>query len=394
MHGTVLNYDSTTGVMTWDSNTHSGSGTYSNWEVNVGGVAGAILPVGGTAGQVLAKINSTNFNTEWISLGSMAQATATDYLDKAGNLSGLASTTTARTNLGLGTMAVETASNYLTTATASSTYQTQSGMSSYLTTANAASTYLTQSSASSTYIAQASFATTAQAQAGTSTTTVINPSTLLDAKYFQGGKYVNAIVWSTAVAGTGASAGAGQMNIRTVQAPTSATGSAVNYGTIQNQVRGQTFGASTDWSKKVVFGGRFVRNTVTPDSNSIFRFGVGRTGTTAADITASDKQVQIKVAGTGAVQLLCANGTNLSTTTSTFTPTNLQCYDVVVISDGAGNVTLYVNGSSVATSTGGPTSTLAGTNYNNFYLEAHNTSTLTNSAMVVYGSDFFLQINS
>jgi hypothetical protein len=45
-----------------------------------------------------------------------------DYLSKAGNLSGLASTSTARTNLGLGTMAVETASNYLTTASASSTY--------------------------------------------------------------------------------------------------------------------------------------------------------------------------------------------------------------------------------------------------------------------------------
>jgi len=444
MHGTVLTYDSVTGIMTFDSNTHSGSGTFSNWEVNVGGVAGAVLPVDGSAGQVLAKINSTNFNTEWISLGSMAQATTTDYLSKAGNLSGLASTTTARTNLGLGTMAVATASDYLAKAdnlsglASASTARTNLGLGTASTLASSAvaqtannlsdlasastartnlglGTAATQTTA--TFLQTANnlsdvtastartnlglgavstdaYASTAQAQAGTSTTTVINPSTLLDAKYFQGGKYVNAIVWSTAVAGTGASAGAGQMNIRTVQAPTSATGSAVNYGTIQNQVRGQTFGASTDWSKKVVFGGRFVRNTVTPDSNSIFRFGVGRTGTTSADITASDKQVQIKVAGTGAVQLLCANGTNLSTTTSTFTPTNLQCYDVVVISDGAGNVTLYVNGSSVATSTGGPTSTTAGTNYNNFYLEAHNTSTLTNGAMVVYGSDFFLQINS
>ena len=49
---------------------------------------------------------------------------------------------TARTTLGLGTMAVETASDYLTTSSASSTYLTQS---------SASSTYLTQSSASSTY---------------------------------------------------------------------------------------------------------------------------------------------------------------------------------------------------------------------------------------------------
>jgi hypothetical protein len=39
-----------------------------------------------------------------------------DYLTKAGNLSGLANTGTARTNLGLGTMATETASDYLTKA--------------------------------------------------------------------------------------------------------------------------------------------------------------------------------------------------------------------------------------------------------------------------------------
>lgn len=48
----------------------------------------------------------------------------------------------ARTNLGLGTMATQTASDYLTTSTASSTYLTQ---------ANASSTYLTQSNAASTY---------------------------------------------------------------------------------------------------------------------------------------------------------------------------------------------------------------------------------------------------
>jgi hypothetical protein len=45
-----------------------------------------------------------------LGLGTMATATATDYLSKAGNLSGLASTSTARTNLGLGSMATQSAS--------------------------------------------------------------------------------------------------------------------------------------------------------------------------------------------------------------------------------------------------------------------------------------------
>jgi hypothetical protein len=80
------------------------------------------------------------------------------FLLKADNLSGLANTGTARTNLGLGTMAVETASNYLTTATAASTYYlqtnpagyiTSSALTPYLTSATAASTYFTISSAAS-----------------------------------------------------------------------------------------------------------------------------------------------------------------------------------------------------------------------------------------------------
>jgi hypothetical protein len=154
MHGTVLTYNSTTGVMTFDSNTHSGGGTYSSWEVNVGGVAGAILPVGGTTGQVLAKINSTNFNTEWVSLGSASTLASSAVLQTANNLSDLSSSSTARTNLGLGSMATQSTSAYLSSSAIASNYQTQSGMSAYLSTASAVANYLTISSASSTYQTQ------------------------------------------------------------------------------------------------------------------------------------------------------------------------------------------------------------------------------------------------
>jgi hypothetical protein len=58
------------------------------------------------------------------SVQTVAYPGPSGFLLKADNLSGLANTGTARTNLGLGTMAVETATNYLTTATASSTYFT------------------------------------------------------------------------------------------------------------------------------------------------------------------------------------------------------------------------------------------------------------------------------
>jgi len=48
-----------------------------------------------------------------LGLGTMATQTATSYLDKAGNLSGLTNTASARYNLGLGTMATQSSDAYI-----------------------------------------------------------------------------------------------------------------------------------------------------------------------------------------------------------------------------------------------------------------------------------------
>ena len=58
------------------------------------GEPGQGVPVGGSAGQALVKIDGTNYNTEWSSLPA--------FLTKAGNLSGLTDLATARDNLNLG----------------------------------------------------------------------------------------------------------------------------------------------------------------------------------------------------------------------------------------------------------------------------------------------------
>ena len=90
---------------------------------------------------------------------------------------------TARTTLGLGTMAVETASDYLTTSSASSTYLTQSSASStYLTQSSASSTYLTQSSASSTYLTQSSASSTYAQLSGADFTGDISVTSSTNAK--------------------------------------------------------------------------------------------------------------------------------------------------------------------------------------------------------------------
>ena len=357
----------------------------------------------------LSDLNNTTTARTNLGLGSMAVETATDYLTKAGNLSGLASTSTARTNLGLGTMATATATDYLAKAdnllglASTSTARTNLGLgtaatqstATFLQTANNLSD-LTASTARTNLglgaVSTDAYATTAQAQAGTSTTTVISPSTLFDTRWFAGSKSMVQIAWSTAVSGTGASANAQNSNARLNIAPTTATGYAIASAIIANNSRGTTYNAGFDFSKRIAIGLRVARNVASPDSASVWRFSIGKNSATdASDISA--RGLQVKVAGSGALQLLVHNGTTLTTTTSSYTPANGVSYDIVVTSDGAGACVLYVNGTSVATSSGGPT-TAGATTAGFMMFEVQNTSVITGSPQNICISDYFVQVNS
>jgi hypothetical protein len=96
MHAQVTSYNSGTGALTVDVQNHTGSGTYSSWTVNVGG----IIPL-----ESVAWGDVTGTLADQVDL----QTALDSKLAKASNLSDLANASTARTNLGLGTAAVEPA---------------------------------------------------------------------------------------------------------------------------------------------------------------------------------------------------------------------------------------------------------------------------------------------
>ena len=358
------------------------------------------------ANNSLGNLSSASTARTNLGLGSASTLASSAVLQTSNNLSEV-TPATARTNLGLGSMAVETATNYLSTASA---------VSNYLSISNASSTYLTQSSALATYttkannlsdlassstartnlgltsLATASFATTAEAQAGTSTTAVVNPATLLDAKYFQGGRNISQVTWTVATSGTGATSGQNQ-NYRNLLAPTTAIGYGVAYAFLGNSGRGNSITSSFNWAKRIAFGARFNRPTAVAgvDANTIFRFSVGKSSQSQGDLT--ERGIMIKQTANGALQLQVHNGTTLaSAVTSSFTPIQSSAYDVLVISDGAGNATLYVNDVSVATSTGAPT-TAGAINTHQIQIMVENSATITGNAMAIQASDVFFQQN-
>jgi hypothetical protein len=211
----------------------------------------------------------------------------------------------------------------------------------------------------------------------------------LDAKYFQGGRFLNQITLSSTSSGTGASSAQYGANGRLLTAPTTAIGNASYYNNISNSGRGNSVLNGFDWSKRFTFGFRLCRNVASPDSNSVFRAKFGAVNANIGDI--SGRGMEVKIAGSGAIQLLVHNGTTLTTTTSSYSLTNAVAFDVTGVSDGSGNATLYVNGSSVATSTGAATTSVNFGCYTQF--EVENTSTIASGAMIMNVSDIFIQQN-
>jgi len=91
-----------------------GNGVYDNVVIpysSLKGDNGQGVPVGGSPTQVLSKISNTNYDTEWTTLNKtslgLANVTNDEQLKLASNLLDVPDKTTARTNLGLGSLAIK-----------------------------------------------------------------------------------------------------------------------------------------------------------------------------------------------------------------------------------------------------------------------------------------------
>jgi hypothetical protein len=163
------------------------------------------------------------------------------------------------------------------------------------------------------------------------------------------------------------------------------TGSSLGYVATQ---RGANI-SGKNWSKKIWMSGRAViglwsgSTVYDGDTNCTARISLGGKNSFAVgDISASSHGIGWKVSGGGAsaVVLQVSNGTTVTSVTSSFTPTLRLTFDWKIYSDGAGNVTLYINDSQVATTTAGPTEPAA--NFGLYFEMADQTASATKGFLI------------
>lgn len=217
-------------------------------------------------------------------------------------------------------------------------------------------------------LATASFATIAQSRESTSTTVVQNPNLSLWQTMAPGMIEIartNLTYTATGTMGTAAGGSiAGRMTMGTAGA------ASANY---------RTFGASQvdqgwalmsrgyrsyiDFSKYTWCSGRFYMETAPTDPNVTAAFYFGKAANSAnGDLARAGfgwKLTGNATAGLRNPVLQVHNGTTLTNVTSTFAAVAQQYWDWDIISNGSGTVTLYINGSQVATTTAGPTADTA-----------------------------------
>jgi hypothetical protein len=383
---------------------------------NTTNIGGGVVGMSSTANSYLLTLSTGGGIPQIFFRGPTGDSTQTvaypgpsGFLLKADNLSGLADTSTARTNLGLGTMATATAADYSTTTAANGLYYPlSSNPSSYLVAADiagkadlASPTFtgtpslptgtigVTQTAGNNTtalattaFVTAAvpAFATADQALALTSNTVSISPLTLQRVIMHPSFRRLTTMAGNSiaTTSGTGSSNFVASNWIENLGPTSGSTGSArVTPANVAGfDFIGRLSEQNIDFSKRIILSGKFghvLASGFFGDANNYWMFSLGKASAYSGDFTGKAIGIR-KFGSTANFFLVVHDGTTLTAVDSGVANNSYSATsDFTIVSDGAGNVTLFIDDNQVATTTAGPTGTV--TNGSRIYAEVNQVGT-------------------
>jgi hypothetical protein len=206
------------------------------------------------------------------------------------------------------------------------------------------------------------FATLTEARQFSNTTKVLSPSLAMWSMMSSDIVYIQRNAFTVTNVGSVQYVAAGAISTETRLAAAAASSSrARTFGTSQvDQSQSMTVRANPyqalNFSRPTYLAGRsYTFNITDPVLTMAFYYGKAEADG-VGDLTR--RGIGWKVTGGSGSRFLTLqvhNGTTLTSVTSSYAVVGGTAFDWDIVSDGAGNVTLYVNGASVATSSAGPT---------------------------------------
>jgi len=322
------------------------SGQTKTLNLGTGGLASSTtaITIGGTTGSTTTLQGTTNGVTQTAGDSSLKLAT-TAFVTTADNLkANLASPTfTGTPTLPTGTIGVTQTAGNNTTALATTAFVQQE-----------------VPAASTTAAGKVELATFDEAILGSSTTLAPTAFSLKAAIMSSEWSPIYRAGFTATVSGTGANCTLGNTNTF-YQMPTSGVASGHSYartfGTSQvdqtTNLWGDDANIYVNFAKRIWISGRSLLNF--PDE-AVYtaRVSFGKAEASGVgDLAVRGIGWKYSGGASNFVQLMVHNGTTLTTVNSSFHPTT-SAFTWDIISEGNGNVTLYINGSSVATTSAGP----------------------------------------
>jgi hypothetical protein len=363
MHGEVLTYNSGTGVLTVDVNHHTGSGTYAAWVVNVGGVTPATSVAWGAITGTLS--SQTDLQSALDLKANLSSPTFTGTPTLPTGTIGVTQTAADSTTALATTAFVTTADNLkanLASPTFTGTPTLPTGTIGVTQTAGNNTTAL----ATTAFVTAAvpAFASSTQSRAATSTTVAQSPGSDMWQMMNPGFIPILRNTLSYAATGTMGSAAIGNYTSRmTMGTVGAASASFRTFGSSQIDQAwicvSKGYRSYIDFSRVTWCSGRFYTDDTWTDPQVSAGFYFGKAANSAnGNLARKGFGWRINgnaTAGSRTALLQVHNGTTLTDVATSFALVSQQYFDWDVVSLGNGTVTLYINGTQVATTALGPT---------------------------------------